>query len=60
MIEYWTSFAHTGVPRAEGAARWPPTTPASRSVLSFDDTGIHGAAFDSEHQCSFWDTVTLP
>lgn len=60
MIEYWTSFAHTGAPRADGAATWSRTTTTSTSVLSFDETGVRHSAFDIDHQCSFWDTVTLP
>lgn len=50
MIDYWTSFAATGVPRAKGAPAWPPFRDG-RTVMHFADTPrvtprLLGAMFD--------------
>ena len=37
MIDYWTSFAATGTPRAEGAPAWPAFRDG-RTVMHFADT----------------------
>jgi para-nitrobenzyl esterase len=50
MIDYWTSFAATGVPKAKGAPAWPAFRDA-RTVMHFADTPraapkLLGAMFD--------------
>lgn len=37
MLDYWTSFARSGVPRAHGAPRWLPFG-TGRAFMSFKDT----------------------
>lgn len=54
MIEYWTSFAHTGTPRAQNAPSWPRTTTASAPVLGFTSSGVRLVDHAADHQCSFW------
>lgn len=49
MMDYWTSFAKTGVPRAAGAAAWPrydgylrfADTPVADARLSTDAFALH-------------------
>ena len=51
MIEAWTSFAHTGVPRASNLEAWPPwssTSPAAR-VLGADSRAAHMSRFELPH-----------
>ncbi|MGP3963128.1 carboxylesterase/lipase family protein [Nonomuraea sp. 3N208] len=57
MIGYWTSFAHTGRPRAAGAPAWPAFTPSGQTVLSLKPAGQGGigpADYRGEHRCGFW------
>ena len=37
MIAYWTSFARTGVPKAEGQPDWPTFAP-NKSYMDFAET----------------------
>ncbi|GGF34614.1 carboxylesterase/lipase family protein [Williamsia phyllosphaerae] len=60
MIGYWSSFAHTGTPSAAGAPVWPATTPDRAPVLGFTSSGMRLVDQAADHQCAFWDTVTLP
>ncbi|MEU9832009.1 carboxylesterase family protein [Streptosporangium sp. NPDC048047] len=58
MIDYWTSFARTGRPRAVGAPAWPAFTGRGGSVLSLrpdSQGGIGPARYSEEHRCGFWD-----
>lgn len=59
MIEYWTSFAHTGTPSAENAPTWPRTTTASAPVLGFTSSGVRLVDHAADHQCSFWAGVAV-
>ncbi|WP_299575918.1 carboxylesterase family protein [uncultured Williamsia sp.] len=58
MIEYWSSFAHTGTPTASGAPAWPRTTPDSAPVLGFTSSGVRVVDHATDHQCSFWSGVS--
>ncbi|AXB49080.1 hypothetical protein A4R43_36820 [Amycolatopsis albispora] len=49
MIRYWTGFARTGVPAADGLPAWPP-----REVLSLAPDGIRPVDFAAEHRLGFW------
>lgn len=59
MIEYWTSFAHSGTPTAADQPQWPSVSAASGPVQSFAADGVHGVDFRAEHQCDFWDSVPI-
>ncbi len=39
MMDYWTSFARTGVPSAVGAPEWPTCEPAAGKLLLISDEG---------------------
>ncbi|CAM02174.1 para-nitrobenzyl esterase [Saccharopolyspora erythraea NRRL 2338] len=56
MIEYWTSFARTGTPRAANGPEWPRFRSAT-DVLAFGDGGVRTVDLDQEHQCGFWREV---
>ncbi|SIS21623.1 carboxylesterase/lipase family protein [Williamsia sterculiae] len=60
MIEYWTSFAHTGTPRATNGPDWPRTDTDTRNALTFTASSIAMGDQSTDHQCDFWDTVTSP
>jgi len=55
MIKYWTNFATTGDPNAEGLPPWPVYKPDEQNVMVFDaaevsaDTGLSDRA-----KCRFW------
>jgi para-nitrobenzyl esterase len=53
MMQYWTSFAKTGTPRAADAPEWP-VYKAVTQAMRFDPghIGLFDAA--AEHNCSFW------
>ncbi|TDC02092.1 carboxylesterase [Nonomuraea longispora] len=60
MVGYWTSFAHTGKPRAQGAPAWPAFGRAG-TVLSLkpkSQGGVGPARYDREHHCGFWRGIT--
>jgi para-nitrobenzyl esterase len=38
-IDYWTSFARTGVPVASGGPAWPRYDAASDQILDFTNNG---------------------
>ncbi|MEV0611864.1 carboxylesterase family protein [Nonomuraea sp. NPDC050404] len=57
MIGYWTSFAHTGKPRAAGAPAWRAFTPSGQAALSLKPAGQGGIGpvdLGDEHRCAFW------
>jgi para-nitrobenzyl esterase len=53
MLQYWTSFAAEGVPRARNTRAWTPFKNGTH-VLRLDrgDIGYIDAA--TAHHCSFW------
>ncbi|MDI9930269.1 carboxylesterase family protein [Rhodococcus sp. IEGM 1354] len=57
MIEYFTSFAHTGTPSADGGPQWPRTTDTSIPVLRFVSDNISVIDADAEHHCDFWNSL---
>ncbi len=55
MRRYWTSFARTGVPEADGTDRWPAFTPAAPSIQRFSEEGVETRTdFAERHRCEFW------
>lgn len=54
MIDYWSSFARSGTPTAEGAPRWPAFTGAGGPTLSLRPGDIAPIDFGAEHHCDFW------
>jgi para-nitrobenzyl esterase len=53
MLEYWTSFAKTGVPYAAGSPAWIPFKTGSH-VMRLDRTSVRYFDAASAHQCAFW------
>lgn len=53
MVDYWTTFAHTGDPNGAGTPPWPRFDGAER-VLRFDQDGVWPAPYRADHQCDFW------
>jgi carboxylesterase type B len=60
MINYWGSFVFRGDPNFQGQAGWPQYN-VSHQVMSLRVAGqsqtISTAAFRTEHQCDFWDSL---
>lgn len=55
MRQYWTSFARTGVPVADGTERWPALTAAAPSTQTFSEAGVETRTdFAERHHCDFW------
>jgi len=51
---YWTTFARSGVPRAEGPA-WRPFDAAAPSAHRLSPAGAPARpAFAADHHCAFW------
>ena len=48
MMQAWTSFAHTGVPRADGAEAWPKWSKAAPAAMLFgaDSRSAHVSRFE--------------
>jgi len=60
MMEYWTSFAASGVPSSNTAAvAWPKYTSTSGQYLTLD-INITVSTFYSPGACTFWDQLTEP
>lgn len=62
MVDYWTTFAHTGNPNTPDAPLWRvfrPSSPLAQSVQSLapGPGGIHPDDAYSAHHCSFWDRL---
>lgn len=61
MIDYWTTFAHTGDPNQPGLPEWTPFDPASAApvVLSLKPgpDGIAPVDYAAVHNCYFWATL---
>ncbi|WP_166997926.1 carboxylesterase/lipase family protein [Paramicrobacterium fandaimingii] len=53
MIDYWTSFAHNGVPTAERGPAWQPFGD-EQNVLGFDERGVEPIDFRRRHNVDFW------
>nr|BFE29961.1 carboxylesterase family protein [Actinomadura rugatobispora] len=57
MIGYWSAFARTGSPGAQGGPRFPRYK-AGDPVLRLHPNGdTVDTAFGTAHQCDFWDTL---
>jgi para-nitrobenzyl esterase len=58
MARYWGAFVVQGEPKAAGLPDWPSYA-SSRSLLNFGEGGkveiMPETAFETEHQCGFWD-----
>ncbi|MFB7630361.1 carboxylesterase/lipase family protein [Streptomyces sp. NPDC056149] len=58
MVDYWTTFAHTGAPNARDLPRWPrmSTGDTAPYVQQFNTGpgGIHRADFLTDHHCRLW------
>ena len=50
---YWSSFAHTGDPNAQGRPPWPSFGHAG-SVLGLDASTVAPTPFAQAHHCDFW------
>ncbi len=53
MLEYWTSFAANGVPRAQNARGWSAFKTGSR-VMRFEPGNVNYFNATATHHCSFW------
>ncbi len=60
MVQYWGGFVFTGSPNFHGQAYWPRYDLTHR-IMSLRPAGqnrtISRAAYRSEHQCGFWDSL---
>ncbi|WP_167131358.1 carboxylesterase/lipase family protein [Paramicrobacterium chengjingii] len=56
MIDYWTSFAHTGVPQSDHGPRWPRFDERSH-VMGFDECGAHSTDFEETHKIGLWKRI---
>ena len=53
MAEYWTSFARSGVPVAQGAPEWTPFHRDDK-VLRFEPGKVDYFDAGKQHNCGFW------
>ena len=61
MIDYWSAFVATGVPRAAGAPEWPALRGPDGPWMSLQPPEPRTfASFDEEHKCDFWATIPPP
>nr|WP_273482851.1 carboxylesterase family protein [Kribbella italica] len=60
MIDYWTSFARTGVPAAPDAPEMQAFTPQSTSVTALASGAVRTDDTAATHQCYLWQNVPLP
>lgn len=59
MIDYWSAFVRTGVPRAPGQPEWLPIGPDGQQVMSLQPDGSRMVeGFGESHRCRFW--ASLP
>ncbi|GAB3285028.1 carboxylesterase/lipase family protein [Kineosporia babensis] len=54
MIEYWSSFARTGVPTAAGQPDWPQFNGPNAETLRLQPDDVDLIDFATEHNCAFW------
>ena len=53
MIDFWATFARTGVPKVDGKPTWPRFT-AGDSVYRFDSGHLEQFDANVAHRCEFW------
>lgn len=53
MMQYWTSFATTGVPEAAGAPAWPVFDRPDHA-MRFEPEAVRLFDPAAEHRCAFW------
>ena len=53
MVDYWTSFARSGVPRARSAPPWTSFESGSH-ILRLDEGTIDYFDASAAHHCAFW------
>jgi para-nitrobenzyl esterase len=62
IVQYWGEFVKAGSPGAGGRRPWPPYRTDSPVLLSLRARGqstlVTGATIDTEHRCSFWNSLT--
>ena len=58
ILGYWTAFAATGNPNAEGLPVWPTFTPTGKQVMEFGDTSRVKDAPEPVLCRIFWQSVT--
>ncbi|WP_405163883.1 carboxylesterase family protein [Nocardia sp. NBC_01499] len=61
LVRYWTRFVLTGTPDPSGLPAMPAYTSTNPHLMSFkpDATGpVSATAFDTDHHCGFWKTLT--
>ncbi len=56
MLQYWTQFAATGDPNADGVPQWPQYSAEDDPYIALDDTIKAENSYHSA-QCDFWDGV---
>ncbi|MGP4022537.1 carboxylesterase/lipase family protein [Actinomadura sp. 3N407] len=58
MVGYWTSFAHTGRPKARHTPHWPRfRSPDDVLSLAPGPGGIHRTDISESSNCSFWNSL---
>jgi para-nitrobenzyl esterase len=64
MVEYWTSFADRGTPKASDGPKWPSWDSARERVMylntktAADRTGSHVITdYRESHKCWLWDSI---
>lgn len=61
MIAYWTTFAKTGKPNADGTPNWPQFNANKERVMALQSpTPSIVTNFAKRHHCDFWDRVPIP
>jgi para-nitrobenzyl esterase len=61
MIDYWSTFAHRGVPEAKDAAggvRFPRYDARERLLRLHPEGDTVDTTFGTVHKCDFWDSLT--
>ncbi|WP_284945041.1 carboxylesterase/lipase family protein [Acidisoma cladoniae] len=53
MMEYWTSFAATGMPAAKGEPAWAPMT-STKKIMRLEPGKVGYFDGASAHHCAFW------
>lgn len=53
MVDYWTTFAHSGDPNGANTPSWPRFN-GDGPVQRLDENGVRPAPYHAEHQCGFW------
>ncbi|GAA4672188.1 carboxylesterase family protein [Gordonia humi] len=54
MIDYWTSFAHTGTPTITGGPGVTAADADTSRVLQFGTATTRDVDYAADHQCDFW------